>query len=137
MHKGLKVFVACGGILCWISAATAAGQEEALLAVPSGLPLTALDPILESQPDGSSWARFRFVAPELAEDFDYLSVADDFAHLCTKYALPQLGESVESISQIVISLSSQDLEFGATRPDVIQFFEAFSVNSDRCIWEAF
>ncbi|MFY0681260.1 MAG: hypothetical protein JXR13_11850 [Thalassovita sp.] len=105
--------------------------------MPSGLPLTALDPILESQPDGSSWARFRFVAPELAVDFDYLSVADDFAHLCTKYALPQLGESVESISQIVISLSSQDLEFGATRPDVIQFFEAFSVNSDRCIWEAF
>lgn len=137
MHNALTGFVALGGILCWIGATTAAAQEEALLAVPSGLSMTAMDAIFEPQTDGSSWARFRFVAPALAGGIDYGQVQDDFPHLCAQYALPLLTSVAESVSQIVISLSSQAMDFGSSRPDVVQFFEAFSVESDRCIWEGF
>ena len=67
MFRGIRHTAALGGILCWIGAATAAGQEEALAAVPSGLTLALMDKRIEAQPDGSDWARFRFVAPALAE----------------------------------------------------------------------
>ncbi|WP_323786115.1 DUF6497 family protein [Thalassovita sp.] len=137
MHKMTKVLVACGGVLCWTSAATAVGQEEALTAVPSGLQLTLLDQFIEAQPNGTAWARFRFVAPELAEGIGYDQVEGDFPHLCAEFALPQLLNAGESVSQIVISMSSKPLEFGSTDPEVIQFFEAFSIDSGRCIWEGF
>ncbi|CUH64086.1 hypothetical protein TG4357_01060 [Thalassovita gelatinovora] len=137
MHDLIKVFAACGGVLCWTSAATAVGQEEALTAVPSGLQLTLLDQFIEAQPDGTAWARFRFVVPELADGVRYDRVESDFPHLCAEFALPQLHTAGKAVSQIVISMSSKALEFGSTDPEVIQFFEAFNVETGRCIWEGF
>ena len=137
MFDRVMNIAALGGALFWASAATAVGQEEALTAVPSGLELTLLEQFLEDQPDGTQWARFRFVAPELSAGIGYGRVAEDFGHICTEYALPQLQQAGETVSQVVISLSSQALEFGATAPGTVQFFEAFSVETGRCIWEAF
>ncbi len=128
---------ACGGALFWASAATAVGQEEALTAVPSGLQLEPLEQFIEPQPDGTAWARFRFVAPGLAQGVGYDRVEPDFAHLCAEYALPLLRAAGETVSQVVISMSSQPLEFGASAPEIVQYFEAFSIEDDRCIWEAF
>ena len=137
MFERIANRAALAGVLIWIGAATAAGQEEALSAVPSGLDLTLLERFIEPQPDGTAWARFRFVAPELAQGVGYGKVADDFTHICAEYALPQLREADETVSQVVISLSSQALDFGASAPNIVQYFEAFSIEGDRCIWEAF
>ncbi|MDX1780057.1 MAG: DUF6497 family protein [Thalassovita sp.] len=128
---------ACGGALIGAGAAMAAGQEEALAAVPSGLQLSVADQFLEKQPDGTTWARFRFVAPEIGDGVGVGRVGDDFLHLCDKYALPRLENLGLDVSQVVISMSSKDVEFGATAPDIVQFFDAFSVETGRCIWEAF
>ncbi|WP_412563883.1 DUF6497 family protein [Thalassobius sp. MITS945101] len=137
MRRAIRDTVALGGILCWIGAATAAGQEEALAAVPSGLTLALMDQRIEPQSDGSDWARFRFLAPALATGVSYDAVEGDFAHLCTEYALPDLKDRGAEVAQVVISLSSKELEFGETQPDIIQFFEAFRVENGLCIWEAF
>ena len=137
MRKGIRDTVALGGILCWIGATTAAGQEEALAAVPSGLTLALMDQRIEAQPDGSDWARFRFLAPALATGVGYDKVEGDFGYLCAEYALPDLMNQGAEVAQVVISLSSKELEFGETQPDIIQFFEAFRVEEGLCIWEAF
>ena len=137
MFRGIRHTAALGGILCWIGAATAAGQEEALAAVPSGLTLALMDQRIEVQSDGTDAARFRFLAPDLASGVGYDRVEGDFAHLCTEYALPDLKVQGAEVTQVVISLSSKELEFGETQPDIIQFFEAFRVENGLCIWEAF
>ena len=137
MFRGIRHTAALGDILCWIGAATAAGQEEALAAVPSGLTLALMDKRIEAQPDGSDWARFRFVAPALAEGVGYDVVEGDFAHLCHEVALPDLQDRGRAVAQVVISLSSKELGFGEIQPEIIQFFEAFRIENDRCIWEAF
>lgn len=137
MFERYANFAALGGALIWAGAATAVGQEEALAAVPSGLDLTLLEQFVEAQPDGTAWARFRFVAPELDAGVGYGTIAEDFPHLCAEYALPRLRDAEETVSQVVISLSSRPVEFGATVPDIVQYFEAFSIENGLCIWEAF
>ncbi|MCG7493115.1 DUF6497 family protein [Thalassobius sp. Cn5-15] len=105
---------------------------------PSGLTLKLLDQRIEALYDGGALARYRFVAPALAEkELQYDSVADDFAYLCESFALPDLAAKQADVAQIIISFSSAELEFGDTAPDIVQFFEAFRVENDRCIWEAY
>ncbi|MGR3467057.1 MAG: DUF6497 family protein [Shimia sp.] len=107
----------------------------AALEAPSGLEMTFHDSFWEQQDD--QWiARFRFLAPEIAEGADYARVADDFAYLCDAHALPAL-EGQEAPDQIVISIASRPITFGVTDPDTTQFFEAFTVDGDRCIWDMF
>lgn len=131
--------------LCTLCAASvtasAAMAQPVEAAAPSGLALRLLDQRIEAHYDGSTLARYRFVAPALAEGVQYDSVADDFAYLCRSYALPDLAmsqnDSSRDVAQIIISFSSKELEFGATAPEIVQFFEVFRVENDRCIWEAF
>lgn len=137
MFRAISHSVAFGGILLWIGAATAAGQEEALAAVPSGLHFDLMENFIEPQPDGSDWARFRFLAPALADGVGYDKVEADFGYLCSEYALPDLKGQGASVTQVVISLSSKALAFGDIQPDIVQFFEAFRIEDDTCIWEAF
>lgn len=114
----------------------AAGQEEALAAVPSGLKLALMEYLLDAQLDGTDWARYRFVAPALGQ-MAHEVIEGDFAHLCHQYALPDLAQQKAEVSQVVISLSSQALDFGASDPEIVQYFEAFRIENDRCIWEGF
>ncbi len=105
--------------------------------VPSGRAVSLFDLFIEEQGSGARWARFRFVAPELADGVDFAAVEGDFPHLCARFALPMLENAGEAVDQVVISLSSAELEFGANDPDVVQFFEAYRVENGACIWEAF
>lgn len=117
-------------------AATAAGQEEAP-AVPSGLSLYLQEMLVEAQPDGARVGRFRFVAPALAAGVSFARVEEDFAFLCAQVAVPELAQVQPDVAQVVISLASAELEFGASDSSVIQFFEAFRIESGLCIWEGF
>jgi hypothetical protein len=117
-----------------VAAPALAGAD---LAVPSGQPLSFQE-MLWDRPGGGLVYRFRFVAPELGQTgrgFD--DVMLDMEVLCQNYALPRLAQTGPKPSQIVISLSSEATEFGETTPEVVQFFEAYSVEDGRCIWEMF
>ena len=135
MNRVTRTFAALQGCLL-ASVATAAGQEEAP-AVPSGLSIQLQEYFVEPQPDGAFWARFRFVAPALAEGVVFERIEQDFPVLCAAVALPKLTEQGQAVDQVVVSLASQPVAFGSADPSVIQYFEAFRVENGRCIWEGF
>jgi len=61
--------------------------------------------------------------------------ADDMQFLCDAFALPRMAEQGWAQGDIVVSFSSQKLPFGEIAPDVTQFFQPFSIQDGRCMWE--
>lgn len=111
-----------------------------LPSLPSGLAPQLLEEFVEVKPDGLfTYARFRFVAPEIgeADGLEYESLADDFLVLCEQYALPKLSDQPEPIDRVIISYSDRALEFGLSDPDATQYFEQFTLEDGACIWEQF
>jgi len=105
--------------------------------VPSGQPLELQEVLVDAQ-DARTWLRFRFVAPQIGRGDGRLSYADtspDFLHLCDTLALPYMAEYQLTGDAIVISLADRATEFGVPDPDATQFFEAFRIEGDTCIWE--
>ncbi|MDG1168651.1 MAG: DUF6497 family protein [Sulfitobacter sp.] len=105
--------------------------------VPSGQPIT-LQEVLVDTIGAETWLRFRFVAPEItsdAEGQDPEATASDMTFLCETMALPYIAEYGLSGDVIVVSLASQETEFGVSYPDATQFFEAYRVQDNTCIWE--
>lgn len=106
------------------------------LAVPSGQGLTSFDVV--SQDDQPETLRFRYLAPEIGPSgLGYHQISDDFMVLCQDHALPVVTESGRKAGQIVITLMQQPVDFGVMTPDIPQYFERFSIQDNRCIWEAF
>lgn len=116
---------------CWASFAMAEP-----VAVPSGLDVQFHDVIHDALGDGYTY-RFRFVAPAIGEGTEFTEVFGDMDHLCTSYALERVPHPGPRPKRIVISLMSAPTEFGAMNPDVVQYFESYSIENDLCIWEAF
>ncbi len=116
-------------------------QAQDPIAVPSGQPVTLQDVIWNQPGPAGLTARFRFIAPEIARDegrIDYETAAIDMDHLCDSYALPRLATITgPRPAQVVISLSDRPVDFGVMAPEATQFFEAYSIGPDGCVWEAF
>ena len=107
--------------------------------VPSGQSVT-LHEVLVDMVNGENWLRFRFVAPSIGADKGKVSHGDaakDIEHLCAAVAVPYIAEYDLKSDLVVVSMADQKTEFGETNPDATQFFEAFRVQNDICIWEAF
>ena len=127
----------------WMLALLIGGPAQAqdLIAVPSGQPVTLQDVIWNEPGPAGLTARFRFIAPEIAREggsIDFDTAAADMDHLCNRYALPRLQTITgPQPVQIVISLSDIPVEFGVITPEATQFFEAYSIGPDGCVWEAF
>ncbi|MGH1356838.1 MAG: DUF6497 family protein [Thalassovita sp.] len=141
MSRALMIFAAFGGCLL-VSAATAGVQEEApavpsVQDLPSGLSVTLQEYFVDTLPDGSDQARFRFVAPDLAQGPGFAQVEQDFPVLCSDVAVPTLATTRPEVAQVIISMAEKPLEFGALDSSVIQYFEAFRIENGSCIWEAF
>jgi hypothetical protein len=116
-----------------------AGGDVAV-AVPSGQLVTLQDVIWNVPGPAGLAIRFRFLAPAIAKDggtVDFATAAADMAHLCQTYALARLAEFGPQPSQIIISFADRALAFGEPAPEATQFFEAFRIENDACIWEAF
>jgi hypothetical protein len=64
-------------------------------------------------------------------------VQADFQWLCDMAARPALTANEWQVAQVVISMSNREVAFGATDPDVVQFFEGFRIEGDACILELF
>lgn len=103
--------------------------------VPSGTQVTLFDTIREFT---GPTMRYRFVVPDIdaaGRGLPFEAVSDDMQFLCDFALLPQLMAQGWTKGEIVISFSSQELPFGEIAPDVTQFFQPFSIQENRCIWE--
>lgn len=111
----------------------AADLDEAI-ALPSGRAVALQDVITDlAGPEGAT-ARFRFFSPDVTQEDDW---SEDMQTLCQTYAVARVGGMVPAPSQIVISVADRSLPFGELQPDAVQFFEAYSLAGDNCIWEIF
>ncbi len=110
-----------------------AGDE---IAVPSGRDVRLIEIVSNAPGPEGATARFRFLAPGLTEA-DIPSSAADMQALCDSFALGRIDGMVPSPQQIIISLSSAEVPFGEAAPDVVQFFEAFGVETGTCILAPF
>lgn len=127
----------CLVLIMGIGHSTARAQD--IVAVPSGQ-LVVLNEVLVDETPGETWVRFRFVAPEIAEDggtIGYDIAATDMDHLCQSFILPYLAQFDLTPPRVVISMSDRDVAFGAAVPEATQFFETYRPENARCIWEEF
>ena len=113
-------------------APTAANAVE----VPSGRDVRFLDAITNVPGAEGATARFRFVVPGLTEA-DIEATVPDMQALCDTYALPRTEAMQPVPQQIIITLAAEETTFGQPAPDVVQFFEAYSVQDGACVWEAY
>jgi len=122
----------------WASLAAAQQDEakEERLILPSGLEAYWHETLWNERSTGLAY-RFRFVAPDLTGQEDFETKMTDLEYLCNSYAVPRLANTGPQPSQIVISIANGESEFGVIDPDVIQIFEAYSLDQGGCIWEMF
>lgn len=100
--------------------------------MPSGLNVTLFDVILEEEPPV---ARFRFLAPEIGDEGrGFGDVIPDIEYLCTAVIVPSLGAYAWTGETVVVSMSSQEVDFGASAPEVTQFFQPFEIKEGACAW---
>ncbi len=105
--------------------------------VPSGQSVT-LQEVLVEKMAAETWLRFRFIAPQIARDggtVTYDQAGPDMASLCNTLAIPYLAHYDLTGDVVVISLADRATEFGSADPDATQFFEAFRIQDNDCIWE--
>lgn len=113
--------------------------EIVAISVPSGQAVTLAEVLLDDGP-GELWARFRFIAPEIARTGGGVSAqqaAPDMDHLCADLALPYLRAQQLQPAKVVISLSDRLVPFGQQDAGATQFFELYRLDGAQCIWEAF
>jgi hypothetical protein len=114
--------------------ASAAGAQQVV--VPSGLEIALYDVILE--PD-TNVARFRFRVPAVGGDagVSFAEALPDIQYLCDNVVIPGLAQNGWTEGEVVISLSDKEIAFGVASPDVVQYFQPFSIQAGACMWEDF
>lgn len=134
MRRALFVFLA------WLSVANGAPAQPVIVEVPSGQPVEFHDVVRDARGSrGLTW-RFRFIAPEIDRVTGSVSsdiAAEDMEYLCQNFAVDRLPNLGPRPSQVVISMSSKPIKFGSSDPQITQFFEAYAIEDNDCIWEAF
>ena len=120
-------------IILALSASDVGAQQ---VAVPSGLEIELYDVILE--PD-TNIARFRFRVPAIGGDsgVTFAEALPDIQYLCDDVVIPGLAQNGWTDGEIVISLSDKEVAFGVASPDVVQYFQPFSIQAGACMWEDF
>lgn len=107
-----------------------AGQK---FPVPSGLDVTVWDRI----EDDDGVIRYRFLAPGIAEGSRGEDAPEDMQVLCDTYVLENLPNPAHPPTQVIVTMMEKPIELGESRPDVVQFFEAFTFEDGKCVWEIF
>ena len=123
----------CGAAGAMLSAATPVRAQT----LPSGQSVELQEVIVE-EVSGRTTARFRFLAPAIARDGGTVRFAEaerDMELLCEAVALPYVKEQSIPAQSVVISLADREVEFGTANPEATQFFEAYRVENDICVWE--
>ncbi|MEM6407258.1 MAG: DUF6497 family protein [Pseudomonadota bacterium] len=119
-------------------AAPGLGSSPESKTMPSGLIVEPLD--IQLEPVGAptlsvQTVRLRYVSDQLGDKaFSFERIEGDFAHLCETEGLMTRARSAPKARQIIISIASEPLVFGEISPEIIQYFDAFDVVSETCIW---
>jgi hypothetical protein len=109
------------------------------VAVPSGQPVTLQDVVWSIAPFQPVRLRFRFVAPEIrvGGSVDFAAASADMMALCAGFAREMMAAEGRITDEIIISMAERPVTFGETLPDVVQFFEAFTIKGDTCTRELY
>jgi hypothetical protein len=107
---------------------------------PSGIRAVLQETIYEPVGVPASSAkimRLRFVAEEISdqETFDFAKLEHDFEWLCMEKGLPARTKAAPMVDHIIVSIASEAVTFGETAPSIVQYFDAFYVENEACIWE--
>lgn len=124
----------------WVLFAMSLPASAQDIAVPSGQPVSFVELIQDDDGAEAGTWRFRFLAPEIARAGGTVALdvaLDDMQAVCDVFVAPALARRNVTPRQIIISFADRAVEFGTTSPDATQFFEAFSLNGDACVWEGF
>ncbi|WP_298257305.1 DUF6497 family protein [uncultured Litoreibacter sp.] len=80
--------------------------------------------------------RLRLVAEEIADQtaFGFEVIEQDFQALCDSEGLRIIAKFAPNAREIVVSVASQATEFGESVPNVIQYFDVFTVTDGTCVW---
>lgn len=116
-----------------IALALPAQAEEGTTRLNSTLHEVLIDTV-----DDKPWLRFRYITPEISRETGTLSFAQaepHMAHLCVTQALPYMAEHNLTADVIIISFADRITEFGVPDPQATQFFEAYRIKNQTCIWE--
>ncbi|MEN8894437.1 DUF6497 family protein [Planktotalea arctica] len=122
-------------VLSVVAGTAASGQMP--ITLPSGQSVSFVEKRVDLEAD---IVRLRFVAPDLASPLTRPSFEDlsaDLQMLCDDFGLNVVLKDAPVPAQIVVSLSSEPVEFGVANTDVEQVFEAFSVQNGTCMLEMF
>lgn len=115
--------------------AFAGGVRASDVSLTSGHAVELIEVIHEDAPIVS---RFRFLNEGIAsQGLSFEDIEPDLHELCERYALPRLAEEQRLPEQVVISISDRILPFGEISPDATQYFDAFTIEGARCMWEQF
>lgn len=107
------------------------------VSVPSGRSIDFHEMVQESSSYGLTF-HFRFVMDALGDGtVEFADVAADMEAACTQFAVPRIATTGPKPARIVVSFASKPSEFGVPSPEIIQFFEAYSLSDGVCIWELF
>lgn len=131
---GVIIAVFAGGLLLMRQP----GEPSETIAVPSGQVVQFQEVVWGQRGVGGLTVRFRFLAPEIAREggrINFEEAEDDMQYLCDNYALSRISDLGPRPAQVIISLANRAVEFGTADPSVTQFFEAYRIEGDACIWE--
>lgn len=113
------------------------GTQGKAIPVPSGQKVWWVDVIhTAAGPDGLTY-RFRFLAPQIggASPLSPEVALIDIEALCNGWVAPRLPKPAPEPEQVIVSLSDKVVAFGEPAPDVVQYFDSFSVEDGKCVWE--
>ena len=85
-------------------------------------------------------ARFRFVSAAIDPEGAGKTFGDliaDLQWVCDNVVVPSLAANDWQTGDVVLSVSSQETEFGVFDPVVTQFFQPYTIDGDTCRWEDF
>lgn len=119
---------------------TDASVDPQPIAVPSGMAVTLLEVIRDTNGTAGLTLRYRYLAPDLAARRgvdEGQALLADMQYLCLTHAMPQVQGSLPMPAQIIISVSETETIFGEATPDIVQVFEGFRPENGLCIWEPF
>lgn len=126
-----------GGLFA-LWAASIAGEAAAQdIAVPSGVAITLYDVILEETPQV---ARFRFVSAAIdpaGEGRGFADLVDDLQYLCETVVVPSLAANGWTGEDVILSVASQETEFGVFVEGITQFFQPYQIKEGACAWTEF
>ena len=125
--------------LTMLIATGAASAEQAPLRAVSAVKYLSHEVLFE--PHGSYEAvrrivRVRLVAKEIADQdlYGFEVIEKDFQALCDSEGLRIVAKFAPNAREIVVSVASETVPFGDSAPNVVQYFDVFSVTDGTCVW---